>query len=52
MHLRLLTIPLATALLLSTLGCAKKEELAPSVGIGSYKLDSKTITCQATAPAG
>lgn len=53
---RLLTTPLlAATLLLSTLGCAKKEETpAPApmptpVGTGtdSYKLDTQALTCQA-----
>jgi hypothetical protein len=49
--MRLLTTPLlATTLLLSTLGCSKKDDpAAASVGTGSYKLDATTITCQAKA---
>jgi len=51
MNLRLLTTPLlATGLLLSTLGCSKKEEDAkPTNGTASYKLDGVTRTCQVTA---
>jgi hypothetical protein len=49
MNLRLLATPLlATGLLLSTLGCSKKEEAAP-VTMGSYKLDGTTKSCQAKA---
>jgi len=36
-------------LLLSVLGCTKKDGPAPSVGTGSYNLDSRMITSQATA---
>jgi hypothetical protein len=52
MKLRFLTTPLlATSLLLTTFGCAKKDDPAatPAVGTGSYKLDNTTITCQAKA---
>ena len=53
MNLRLLTAPLlATGLLLSTLGCAKKEEPAPAApdpNTGSYKLDGQLVSCQAKA---
>jgi hypothetical protein len=49
MSLRLLATPLAAAaLLLNTLGCAKKDEPAASA-TGSYKLDNATISCQAKA---
>jgi hypothetical protein len=49
MNLRLLATPLlATGLLLSTLGCSKKEEAAPTA-TSSYKLDNATISCQAKA---
>jgi hypothetical protein len=51
MRLRSLTSPLlATALLLSTLACSKKDDpAATSVGTGSYKLDATPVTCQAKA---
>jgi len=49
MNLRLFTTPLlVTVLLLSTLGCSKKDEAAASA-TGSYQLDNALITCQATA---
>jgi len=49
MNLRHLATPLlATGLLLSTLGCSKKEEAAPTA-MGSYKLDGTTRSCQAKA---
>lgn len=51
MTLRLFTTPLLAAfLLLSTLGCAKKEDDAtpvPAAGMASYQLDGRTITCKA-----
>jgi hypothetical protein len=48
MNLRLLATPLlATGLLLSTLGCSKKEEPTPDpIGTGSYKLDGVLRTCE------
>jgi len=56
MTLRLLTTPLlAAGLLLSTLGCAKKEEtptptpVSTGLSTGSYKLDTQALTCQARA---
>jgi hypothetical protein len=41
----------AVGLLLTTLGCAKKDDPAatPATGTGSYKLDNTTVTCQAKA---
>jgi hypothetical protein len=49
MTLRLLATPLVTAtLLLSTLGCSKKDAAAPTA-TGSYKLDGVVKTCQVTA---
>jgi hypothetical protein len=49
MNLRHLATPLlATGLLLSTLGCSKKEDAAPTA-MGSYKLDGATRSCQAKA---
>ena len=49
MNLRLLATPLlATGLLLSTLGCSKKDEPAASA-TGSYELDNTTVSCQAKA---
>jgi hypothetical protein len=49
MNLRLLPTPLlATGLLLSTLGCSKKDDPA-ILSQGSYKLDGTTITCQSKA---
>jgi hypothetical protein len=51
MNLRLLTTPLlATGLLLSTLGCSKKDDPV-ALNTGSYKLDGNTFTCQAKALA-
>jgi hypothetical protein len=49
MKLRLLALPLLAApLLLSTLGCSKKDDpVASSTGTASYQLDAATITCQA-----
>jgi len=50
MKLRLLATPLlATGLLLSTLGCSKKEDAKPTANTGSYKLDNTLYTCQAKA---
>jgi hypothetical protein len=50
MKRHVLTNPLAaTLLLLSTLGCAKKEEAKPTTNTASYQLDNVTINCQATA---
>lgn len=51
MNLRLLATPLlATGLLLSTLGCSKKDEDAkPAIGTASYKLNGVTRTCQVKA---
>ncbi|MGI4863084.1 MAG: hypothetical protein ACRYFZ_04120 [Janthinobacterium lividum] len=51
MKLRLLATPLvATTLLLSTLGCAKKEDATPTpTASGSYILDGKTINCTVKA---
>lgn len=51
MILRLRIMPFAaTALLLSTLGCSKKDDsVASPGGTGSYKLDGNTITCQPKA---
>jgi hypothetical protein len=47
MNLRLLIVPL---LLLSTLGCSKKEDPAtPVVGMGSYKVRGRLVTGQARA---
>jgi hypothetical protein len=49
MKLHLLATSLLTAgLLLSTLGCSKKEETAPAA-TGSYKIDGVLKTCQAQA---
>ena len=49
MNLRLLTTPLVAAtLLLSTLGCAKKDAAAPTA-TGSYKLDGVLKTCEVTS---
>jgi len=49
MNLRLLTtLVLATTLLLSTLGCSKKQGPVPEpVGTGSYQLDGSLRTCEA-----
>ncbi|RZK44619.1 MAG: hypothetical protein EOO61_03155 [Hymenobacter sp.] len=41
--------PLAATLLLSTLGCSKKDEPATPTTNSNYKLDNTTTTCQATA---
>jgi hypothetical protein len=50
MNLRLLPTPLVAAtLLLSTLGCSKKEDAQPTASTASYKLDGATITCQSKA---
>ncbi|MGI4863058.1 MAG: hypothetical protein ACRYFZ_03990 [Janthinobacterium lividum] len=50
MKRHLLALPLAAGLLLlGTLGCSKKEEEAEPIGTGSYKLDGRTINCQAQA---
>jgi hypothetical protein len=50
MTLRLLATPLVAAtLLLSTLGCSKKQEAAAPAATGSYKLDGVVKTCQVTA---
>jgi hypothetical protein len=47
MNLRLLIVPL---LLLSTLGCSKKDDPAtPAVGTGSYKVRGRLVTGQARA---
>ena len=47
---RLLVTSLAVLLLTSVLGCSKKDDPAsPVLNVGSYKLDGKTITCQAKA---
>jgi hypothetical protein len=47
MTIRLLTIPLlATGLLLSTLGCSKKDAATP-IDMGSYKLDKELKNCKA-----
>jgi hypothetical protein len=49
MTLHLLAMPLVVAtLLLSTLGCSKKEAAAPAA-TGSYKLDGVVKTCAVTA---
>lgn len=49
MNLRLLAIPLAATLLLSTLGCSKKEDPAAKVeNTASYMLDGQTKTCVAS----
>ena len=49
MNPRLLTTPLVAAtLLLSTLGCSKKDAATPS-NSGSYKLDGVLRSCTATA---
>jgi hypothetical protein len=50
MNLRLLATPLvATTLLLSTLGCSKKEDPAAKVeNVASYMLDGQTKTCVAS----
>ncbi len=50
MNARLLATPLvATTLLLSTLGCAKKDDATPAStsNTGSYKLNGRTVNCQA-----
>jgi hypothetical protein len=57
MRLRLLAMPsISTALLLSTLGCSKKDDLTSilpaGTGIASYKLDGKTITCTVQVDGG
>jgi hypothetical protein len=52
MTLRLLTTPLlAAGLLLSTLGCSKKDDPVqpPLVGTGSYRYDGALATCQVSA---
>lgn len=51
MNLRLLFTPLvATTLLLSTLGCSKKDDPAtPAVGTGSYKVSNRLVTGQSRA---
>lgn len=51
LQLHLLATPLLANLLLSTLGCTKKEEAKPPVipNTGSYKLDGQLVSCQATA---
>ncbi len=51
MNLRLFPTPLlAATLLLSTLGCAKKDDPAtPAAGTGSYKLDGTAKSCRAAA---
>ena len=51
MNLRLLATPLlSTTLLLSTLGCSKKQETTPTpAASGSYILDGKTINCTVRA---
>ncbi|WP_055562808.1 hypothetical protein [Hymenobacter sp. AT01-02] len=51
MNLGLLATPIAAAtLLLSTLGCSKKDDDAkPAVGMGSYKLDGAAKSCQVNA---
>lgn len=47
------TFTVASALLLSTLGCSKKEEStpapAPISGTGTYKLNGRMVNCKATA---
>jgi len=51
MKLRSLTIPLAATLLLSTLGCSKKEDATPATtwGNGNYKLDGISRNCTVKA---
>jgi hypothetical protein len=52
MTIRLLTIPLVTSgLLLSMLGCSKKDDPARTtpVGTGSYTYDGTLVNCQASA---
>jgi hypothetical protein len=50
MNIRLLTTPLlATGLLLSAVGCSKKEDATPAPNTGSYQLDSIRLSGQATA---
>jgi hypothetical protein len=52
MRIRLLTTFLvATTLLLSTLGCSKKDDpiRTTTSGTGSYVLDGRTINCQVSA---
>jgi hypothetical protein len=51
MTLRLLATPLVAAtLLLSTLGCSKKEDAQPTTtSTGSYKLDGAARNCQTKA---
>lgn len=50
MHLRLFATPLvASSLVLSILGCSKKNDDPTTLGTGSYKLDGATRKCQAKA---
>ncbi len=49
MKRHLLTTPLVAGLLLSTLGCSKRNEPAAPTATGSYELDNTTISCQAKA---
>jgi hypothetical protein len=50
MTLRLLATPVvATALLLSSLGCSKKKDDPTILSTGSYKLDGTARSCQAKA---
>ena len=52
MNLRLLATPLlATGLLLSTLGCSKKEDAKPTANTGSYKIGGQLKTCQVVTQA-
>jgi hypothetical protein len=48
------TLLLATTFLVSTTGCTKKEDAPPTSPpiTGSYKLDNRTITCQAVTASG
>jgi hypothetical protein len=50
------TLLIASNLLVSTIGCTKKEDTPPTPALlsatGSYKLDNRTITCQTVAGGG
>lgn len=53
MTLRLLTVPLvATALLMSSQSCSKKDDVSPAPDTGSFRLDEISVSAQAKATRG
>jgi len=51
MKRHLLATSLAATLLLSTLGCSKKEDAKPTTNTGSYKINGQLKTCQVATQA-